>query len=173
MLPILIEAASLIREQDRTVSFILPVAPTLDATAMSELVHRSELPVRIVTGDTYGAIQACDLALAVSGTVTLETAILGAPMIVIYRMSRLSYLLARALIHVPYVGMPNVIAGRSIVPELLQDEATADRISKEALSLLREPRRLEQQKRELSTIADSLGQPGVADRVAWLVLDLI
>ncbi len=128
------------------------------------------LPIRVVQGDTYGVMQACDLLLAASGTVTLEAAILQTPMIIVYKLSSLTYHLARQLVRLSHVGLPNLIAGRTIVPELLQDEAREDLVATRAVSLLQNPEALGRQCRELAQIRGMLGEPGVASRVADLVI---
>lgn len=170
LLPLLLEAAVSIRQRLPNTTFLLPVAESVDRQELASILDRWKLPVRLVSGDTYGVIRACDLLLTASGTVTLEAAILGTPMIIIYRVSALTYYAGRHMIRVKYVGLPNLIAGRIIVPELLQWEARAERVAGEALALLNSPDRLRRQREELATIRSKLGTPGVADRVADLVL---
>lgn len=173
LLPLLLDTAQMLLDHDPHLSFLLPVAPTLEVRLIEELTSCRRLPLRIVSGDTYGVIRSCDLILTASGTVTLEAAILGTPMVVVYKVSDLSYYAGRRLIRVRHVGLPNLIAGSPIVPEILQNEARPERIAAEALALLKQPERLEQQRRALSLIRDQLGEPGVANRVARLVLNLI
>jgi lipid-A-disaccharide synthase len=173
LLPPLLGAASILMRRIPNLSFLLPVASTLDAGLISGMAAERDVPVQVVSNDTHGVIRACDLVIAASGTVTMETAILGTPMIIIYKVSGISYHLGRSLIRVKHVGMPNVIAGRQIVPELLQDDATPERIAEEALTFLKNPDRLDRQRRELALLSDCLGEPGVADRVAQLVLELM
>ena len=127
--------------------------------------------MRLVRGDTYGVVRACDLLLTVSGTATLEAAILGTPMIITNRVSDLSYHLGRRLIKVKHIGLPNLIAGRQIVPEFVQQNARPELIAGEALKFLEQPERLHEQQRQLGLIRASLGEPGVAERVARLVLE--
>ncbi len=173
LLPLMLGAGRLIHSQQPDASFLLPVASSLNPDPIRVRAAASGLPVRIVSDDAYGAIRACDLVIAASGTVTLETAILGTPMIITYKVSGLTYHLGRNLIRVKHVGMPNVIAGRRIVPELLQNEAVPERIASEALAFLRAPQRLEEQRRELRAIRGHLGTAGVARRVARLALELM
>ena len=173
LLPTLLETAAVLHERIPQLTFLLPVAASLDAEEIAAQAGRWQLPLRIVPGDTYGVIRAADLLLTTSGTVTLEAAILGTPMIIIYRVSNLTYYAGRHLIKVRHVGLPNLVAGRSIVPELLQQEATTERIAAEALSHLQQPELLQRQRRELNDIRRQLGEPGVAARVAQLVLQEI
>ncbi len=146
LLPLFLDAAEVLREHLPNVSFIIPVAPSLHAPSFETALRDRNLPVRLVTGDTYGVVRACDLLLTVSGTATLEAAILGAPMIIVNRVSDLSYYLARHLIRVSYIGLPNLVAGRQIVPELVQNDAQPELIAAEALDLLEHPERLERQR---------------------------
>lgn len=170
VLPVLMQAARLLHGVLPDISFLLPAAPSLDCELLKKEIASLDVPVRIVSGDTYGAIRASDLVLATSGTVTLETAILGTPMIIVNRVSNFTYYAGRNLIRVKYVGLPNLVAGRSIVPELLQEEARPELIAREALKLLADPERMEAQSRELALLRSRLGPAGVADRVARLVL---
>ena len=152
------------------VSFIIPVAPSLDSAFFDTALAHRGLPVRLVKGDTYGVIRACDLLLTVSGTATLEAAILGTPMIIVNRVSDLSYHLGRHLIRVKYIGLPNLIAGHQIVPELVQNDAQPQLLAAQAVALITDPDRLERQRQDLGRIKSKLGETGVAERVAQLVL---
>ncbi len=170
LLPILMESAARIGEQRPDVDFILPLAPTADPVLIESSIGKCTVPVKTVRGDTYGVIRACDLIITASGTVTLEAAILGTPMIITYKVSNLSYYTGRHLIRVDRVGLPNLIAGKMIAPELLQHEANPARLTKEAMDLLNDAARLARQRADLGGIRGLLGEPGVADRTASLVL---
>lgn len=169
-LPLLLATASLIARQVPGVSFIIPVAPTLDEASFRSATAGFGVPLQLIKGDAHGVMAASDLILTASGTVTLEAAILETPMVLFYKIAPLTYPLARRLVKAPWVGLPNLIAGHSIVPELIQDEATPARLAAEAVALLRHPQRLEAQREELSRIGEQLGIPGVSERVARLVL---
>ncbi len=174
LLPTLLDAASIIQGELPEVSFILPVASTLSEDVLRNRIRDcASVPVQLVSGDTWGVISACDLILTASGTVTLEAAILGTPMVIFYRVSKLSEPIGRLLIRSPYAGLPNLIAGRAIAPELIQDDASPQRLAETALSLLREPRRLEAQRDALARVRAQLGEGGAADRVARLALELV
>jgi lipid-A-disaccharide synthase len=170
LLPLLLDAAALIGRKMPAVTFLLPVAAGLDRHAIESEISRRKMSVQVVSGDTYGVIRSCDLILTASGTVTLEAAILGTPMIIIYKVSGLTYYAGRHLIRVNFVGLPNLIAGRRVVPELLQQDAKAERIATEAMALLANPEKLNQQRKDLAAVVDQLGESGVAQRVAALVL---
>jgi lipid-A-disaccharide synthase len=172
LLPLLVRSAGILLREFPDISFLIPVAPTLDSRIIEDALTHADLPVRIVAGDTYGVIGACDLIITASGTVTLEAAILETPMIVVYKLSKFSYHVARHLVRVKYAALPNLIAGRRIVPELIQDEANERRVVQEAGALLRDSGRLGEQREALSDIRPLLGRSGVADRVAKLVVGL-
>jgi lipid-A-disaccharide synthase len=167
-----LDAADIIRRSLPDATFVIPVAPSLHPGLFEAALSNRELPARLVSGDTYGVVRACDLLVTVSGTATLEAAILGAPMVIVNRVSDLSYYLGRHLIRVSFIGLPNLIAGHQIVPELVQHDARPDRIAAAALNLLEHPERLEQQRQDLGQIRNRLGKVGVADRVARLVLGI-
>ncbi|MHC1743760.1 MAG: lipid-A-disaccharide synthase [Syntrophobacteraceae bacterium] len=171
LLPLMLDSAELIRERLPGVHFLLPVAQSIDRETISREVRRRNLPIRIVSGDTYGAMRASDLLITASGTVTLEAAILGTPMVITYRVSDFSYFVGRRFVKVDLAGLPNLIAGRIIAPELLQHDAKPELLARTALSFLESPARLAEAKRDLLGIRGALGSPGVAERVARLVLE--
>ncbi len=173
LLPVLIASAAIIHKQLPDVSFIIPVAPSLEMASLREIIAAGGLDPCLVSGDTYGVMCACDLLLTVSGTATLEAAILGTPMIITNRVSSLSYYLGRHLIKVKYIGLPNLIAGYPLVPEFVQEQAKPELIAASAIDLLEHPHRLQAQRRELGLIKTRLGGPGVAERVAELALGMI
>jgi lipid-A-disaccharide synthase len=115
-------------------------------------------------------MRASELMLIASGTATLEATCLGTPMVILYKMSHLSWMVLRRLVKLERSGLPNIIAGREIVPELLQSEVQTDRITEIALDLLHHPEQRESQRAELRKVYEQLGTPGAAERVAQLVL---
>lgn len=168
---LLMDSAAIVARKLPEAKFLLPVAPSLNPERIKAYAANWDLPVRIVSGDTYRVIRACDLILTASGTVTLESAILGTPMVITNRVSRLSGEIAKRLIRVKWVGLPNLIAGRQVVPEFVQDNARPELIAAEATSLLRQRDRLEEQRVEFAKMRESLGQPGISERVAKLILE--
>ena len=134
-----------------------------------------EHPVKILCREnsTYDIIHISDLVLVSSGTATLETALLNTPMILVYRLSLLSYALGRLLIRVPYIGLVNLVAGKKIVPELIQYQASPEKIASLALEVLRDLKRRESMRRELRKIREKLGDPGSSARAAEVVAEMI
>ena len=171
LLDILMDAGRIISQSLPAAGFIMPMAPSLDPVEIEKRVARWSLPVRIVSGDTYGVIKACDLILTASGTVTLEAAILETPMIILYKLSKLSTQIGRFLIRAGFAGLPNLIAGREIAPEFVREEPTGPRLAECAVRLLTNPGLLNEQKLMLGKIHGELGAPGISARVARLVLE--
>jgi lipid-A-disaccharide synthase len=168
----LLEAARIL-STDHDLVPVIPLAPTLVPSDLDSAAGRDELDsVRIITGDTYSILASSELALVASGTATLETALLGCPMVIAYRVSALTYALGRLLVRgVDYVGMPNILAGRRLVPELLQRQVTPSNLVRAAEPLLTEPIRSEICA-ELRSLRGLLGPTKATERVAAMALDI-
>ncbi len=172
-LPILLRAASLLAAPRPNLRLLLALAPTLDHQAVGATVAASGLQVGVLPDRTYEVMRAADLLLAVSGTVTLEAAILGTPMLITYRLAALSWLLARLLIRVRFIGLPNLLANEGIVPELIQFDATPERLATVAEEILGSPERQTRMRAALAGVRGRLGMPGAAERAAREVLALL
>jgi len=155
------------------VEFVVALAPTLSRALAEPLTAGRRVPLPLIEGDAYNLISASDLVLTASGTATLEVALLERPMVIMYRTSPLTYLAARALVHVPWIGMPNLIAGRRVVPELIQRAARAETIAAEADAILSDPERARGIRADLAAVNRALGEAGAADRAADLALALL
>jgi lipid-A-disaccharide synthase len=166
----MLDAAARIRMQITTAQFILPLAETLQPADVEEALKAASLPVRLVQRQTYEVMQAADVLLVASGTATLEAALVGTPMVIAYKAHLLTYLLARLLMRVSSIGLPNVIAGRAIVPELWQFNVTAANLAAQALALLTQPERATTMRTALAALRSQLGAPGVPERVARGIL---
>jgi lipid-A-disaccharide synthase len=151
--PELIRAARILLK-DRELTFILPASPTCGAVFFEEPLRGS--PIRAIEGEAWDTMAHCDVALAASGTVTVEAALLGAPMVTFYRVTGLSWALGKLLVDVPFYSMVNLIAGRRVVPELMQQAMTGDRIAAETARLLDDAPEREKMKVELANIAAKL-----------------
>jgi lipid-A-disaccharide synthase len=150
---------------------VIALAPTLTASDLRAAAGIDGM--RIIEGDTYSIIAASDLALVASGTATLETALLGCPMVIAYKMSAVSYILGRLLVTgVEFIGMPNILAGRQIVPELIQWEVTPSNLVSAAEPMLAEPLHSETAA-ALKALRHNLGAPGAAARVAAMALEMM
>ena len=154
-LPILLEAVKLIRQR-HSVTFVLPLPAGfgLENTRFWKPVQAES--IKVIEGHTWDALAQAELALAASGTVTIEGAMLGTPMVTFYRVNALSWYLQRWRVQTPFLTMVNLVAGRLVVPELIQDQMTADRIASEALRLLEEPEAMQTMRAGLAEVAKML-----------------
>jgi len=155
------------------VTLLLGLADTADRQMAAAAAGHVGVPARVIQGRTPEVMRAADFLLAVSGTVTLEAAILGTPMLITYRVGRVSGWLARALIRVRFAGLPNLIAGEAIVPELLQGDATSERLASTALGIMRSAPRQAAMRDALADVRRRLGTPGAVERAAREVLVLL
>lgn len=167
----MIEAAGRLA-QERDVQFVLIRASTIERGELERAAAGASATVRIAEGDGYDTLAAADLVWVASGTATLEAGLLQKPMVIAYRLSPLSYWLGRLLVRVEHIGMVNIIAGERVVPELIQDEVTADRIVAETRRMLR-PEVNRSVVRKLAAVRHRLGPPGAPGRVADMALALL
>lgn len=128
--------------------------------------------IEVWSGRTHEVMVAADAALVASGTATLETALLGTPMVVCYRVSRITELMVRLLAHGRFISLPNIVAGRAVVPEVLQEEVTGERLAAETRKLLEDPVAALAQRAAFKDLRARLGEPGVGRRAAQAVLDV-
>ncbi|HEY3487299.1 MAG TPA: lipid-A-disaccharide synthase [Gammaproteobacteria bacterium] len=174
LLPTLISAAEKIRDHMAdAVQFVLPVAPTLDTAELKKKIGPHGIDIRLITGRTYDAINASDIAITASGTATLEIALLQTPMIVIYKVSPLSYAILRRLITVPQIALANIVAGRQIVPELIQSAATPDNIAQAAVRQLTDTAYHQRIKQDLAVVKHNLGILDGIQEMTVLILKLL
>ncbi len=173
LLPMILAAARQLARQFEGVQFLLFQAPSVADEALHGQLANSGLNVHIVRGQDYNALHCCDAVMTVSGTATLETALLGVPMAIIYRLAPLSYWLGRMLVSIPYIGLPNILAGRSIVREFIQHEATPENIAGEIEKILRESEYATAIRRDLQGIREVLGERNGSLELARLAADML
>jgi lipid-A-disaccharide synthase len=173
LLPEMLRAAEILAQKIQNLQFILPLADTLEEKTVGDIVSGFTIKVKVISGQTYDAVSCCDLAIVASGTATLETALLGVPMIIIYKISPLSYFIGKLIVNVKNIGLANIIAGKTVVPELIQGKANAQSIAAEAVAILTSVERKKEMMNELAEIRAKLGKPGAAIRAAQLVLDML
>jgi lipid-A-disaccharide synthase len=174
-LPIMINAARILHRKIDYVKFLISLAPEVKRTYVEGIIkkHKIAFAFELVADSSEKVFERSTLVVAASGTVTLEAAISGTPMVIIYKVSPISYWVGRAMIKVKHVGLANLIAGRKIVPELLQKEASPIRISDTVFEMLGDPSGLERVRLELLNIRDLLGGPGASERVADIALGMM
>lgn len=169
LLPIMISAAKVLSEKLKNIQFVIAKHPDLPSKFYEDVVSGSSLDIRIVEGDTYDVLASADMAIVASGTATLECAIIGTPLIIVYKASLLTYLLYKIVIRTPFLGLVNIIAGKEVAPELLQFDATAENVASETIEILGDKNRLQSIREDLKTIRDSLGKSGASKRAAEIV----
>jgi lipid-A-disaccharide synthase len=174
ILPDLAAAARLIRRDIPGAQFVVARAPHLDDD-LFDAVRADDAGARftLVEGDTDTVLASADVALTASGTATVQAALHDTPMVVVYRMAPLSYQLARRLVRLDTIGMVNLIAGETIVPELVQEAFTPDAVAREAISMLTDRDRAVRIRAGLATVRSRLGGPGASRRAAAAILRLV
>lgn len=173
LLPPMLTAAALLQKAIPKVQFILPVAPGISGPDLHSILNSAPAPITVVNGFNYDAMALSNLIITASGTATLEAAILGKPMVILYKVSFLTSLVARAMIRVKHIGLVNLVAGKEIAKELLQGEVNPERIAEEALRLLKDPALYERTVEAMAEVRRNLGKPGAAGRAASIVLSLL
>lgn len=173
LLPSMLAAAAIIQKEMPSVGFLLPLAAGLDKKRVQEAVAQQGIPVRIVEDGFYDVLNIVDFAVVVSGTATLETAMMGKPMVIVYKVTPLTYLIGRLLIRVESIGLANIVAGKKVVPELIQGDASPERIAAESLRVLKSPQRMEEIRSDLGRVRHKLGETGAARRVAELAYGMM
>jgi lipid-A-disaccharide synthase len=172
LLPVIIAAAAKLKERFPDIQFILPLASTLHEDDIVPLLAAANLEVAITRERIHDMVRACDAVISVSGTVTLEIALVGTPMVIIYKLSPLTYQLAKRLVKVPNIGLCNIVAGETVVRELVQDQANPEEIAAEIGTLLTDPTYHDEIVRKLGEVQAKLGRGGASINVARIALEL-
>ncbi len=173
LLPTMVQAADILSEQIPGIRFAIPVASSVDRTLVESIVERGTARFLILADGLRDVLDEAALVITASGTVTLEAAIAGTPMIIVYKVSPFSYWVGKRLIRVEHIGMANLVAKRRIVPELIQHEASAEKIAHQALQMLRDKKGLVEIRCKLRQVAQSLGTPGASKRAAEAAIRLL
>lgn len=171
LLPPMIDGVRILR-RDRDVDAFVIRASTIPFAALQRLIDSSGLSIRIVESDGRDALAGADVSVSSSGTATLEAAVLGVPVVVVYKLSPATYLLAKLLVKLPYFSLVNIVAGKYVVPELLQDAVKGEAIAR-AVKELVEPDRYRNVLRELALVRAALGGKGASRRAAEKIATLV
>ncbi len=173
LLPIMARAAKLIKSRMPDTQFVIAKYPDLAIGMYEKAVLNSGADIKIAGGDAYNIVASADFAIVASGTATLETAIIGTPLIIIYKVKLLTYIAYNFVSRLRYLGIVNIIAGREAAPELLQYNVTPEKISEKVVSLLSDGEKLEQMRKDLAGVKRSLGPPGACLRSAGAVMTFL
>lgn len=174
ILPVMLKSAQLLdRKFSGDISFFLPLAETIDKKAVDEFLSGCPLKIEIVREGVYPEIKGADAVIVASGTATLETALLGTPMVVLYRVSPFTYFAGKFLVNVKCISLVNIIAGRIIVPELIQDDMDPQKIASEVSSIIEDPKRAARIRVGLEQVRARLGQAGASARAARIACGLL
>jgi lipid-A-disaccharide synthase len=173
LMPSIIDAAGKLEEKIPGIQFVLPLAPTIDRRCVEDFIHPTGLKIKVIEDGIYDTMKAARAVIAASGTVTLEAAIIGVPMIIVYKVSKLSYLVGKIMVRVSHIGLVNLVAGRRIVPELVQEEVNGRRIAEEVHKIIVDEKFSRTMKNELEGVKNKLGGPGASARVAEIVCQMV
>ena len=171
MLPEILKASSLIKGKYPSVQFLLPLSQSIEEDYLKNFITSDYSYIKIVKGKNYDVMKVSDLLITKSGTSTLEAAIIGTTMIIVYKTSITSYYLAKALVNVTYAGLPNLLAGKEAAPELLQHKMNAKNIAEKTIYFLEKKDGLEQMREEFKNIKYSLGEQGASKRTASIIIN--
>mgnify|MGYP000713131353 CR=1 FL=1 len=172
-LPVMLDSARLLVSRHPDLHFVLPLAPTLSRAPIDALLTGSALPITLIEGQACNAIRAADAVLTSSGTATLETALIGTPMVIIYIIAPLNYAIMNRMIRIPDIGLVNIVAGHRIAPEYLQRAATPEVLSEELHCLLTDRDRADVMRLQFDDVREAMGPGGASQRVARLIGSLL
>jgi len=173
LLPDILAAAGLLHQQFPKLQFLLPLASTLEEDDLAPYLAAARLPITIVRERIHELIRACDAVVSVSGTVTLEIALVQTPLVIIYKLSPITYRIARRLVKVDHIGLCNIVAGETVADELIQDDASPERIAAKISRYLLHPDLAEASRARLGLVRQRLGGGGADRRVASLIFSML
>ncbi|MZH02563.1 MAG: lipid-A-disaccharide synthase [Nitrospinae bacterium] len=173
LLDVMIQASEKIKNELGSCQFLLPVADSIDPDLLRQRLGANRLNIQLIEGEPYDVMNSCDMLIIASGSATLEAGILGCPMVIIYKLNPLTYLLAKLLVDAPLVGLVNIVAEEEVVPELIQGKVTADNICNEVLAVLQNPEKEKAVRERLHNIKSTLGDPEVMKSVAKRIADVM
>jgi len=173
LLATIMDAALLLRKHYPELQFIMPLASSLSNADIAPFIGSNPLDIRVVEGNIYDVMQVCDAIISVSGTVTLEAALMGVPMVIIYRVSPLTYAVGKRLIKVDHIGICNIVAGERVVRELIQDDAEPGWIAAEIGRILSDEAYAREMRAKLADVKAKLGVGGGSARVAKLLVEMV
>jgi len=173
MLPVMLAAAEQLQVSFPGIQFVLPQADSISDVLLQTYLKSSNINVTVVKNQPYDVIQCCDAVMTTSGTATLEISLLTVPMVIVYKLAPSTYWLGRWLVNIPFIGLPNIVAGKAIVKELIQHEATPKNLAVEVQRILSDVQYAAQMRENLSQVKQLLGQGGGSKNMAELALEML
>jgi len=173
MLPVMLAAAEQLQVSFPGIQFVLPQADSISDALLQTYLKSSNINVTVVKNQPYDVIQCCDAVMTTSGTATLEISLLTVPMVIVYKLAPSTYWLGRWLVNIPFIGLPNIVAGQAIVKELIQHEATPKNLAVEVQRILSDVQYAAQMRENLSQVKQLLGQGGGSKNMAELALEML
>lgn len=173
LLPVMMKSAEILARGYPELQCLLALAPTIDFELVQSLIAKSSVRIKIIRDEIYGVLSSCDIAIVTSGTATLETAIIGIPMVIVYSVSPITYWGGRIVIKVPYIGLANLVAGENVVPEVIQNEVTPERLAHEVDVILEDEIVRGNMIRRLKEIKGRLGSGGASERTAEIAFEIM
>lgn len=172
-LPVMVKTAEILAARYPDLQCLLPIASSIPHGLISPFIKDSPVPIKTSEGKTYLCLAACDLALVTSGTATLETAIMEVPMIVVYKLSPLSFWIGKRVVKVPFISLVNLVAERMVVPELIQDQVNPQRLVQESLAILENGNERVNMIKDLKKVKERLGEGGASAKAAQMAVEMI
>jgi lipid-A-disaccharide synthase len=173
MLPVMLEAAEKLAVADASLQFLLPQADSVSDELLYSFLQSARVDVKVVKQQIYDVIQCSDAIMTTSGTASLEVALLGVPMLIAYRLSPFSYWLGKQLVKIPFIGLPNIIAGKAVVKELIQHDLSAENVVIEIERLLNDQAYRDACLQGLQRVKTLLGEGGGSRNMAVLALEML
>lgn len=173
LLPVILDAAEILMRRLPNVRFVINQASSVSDELLGAHLQNSPLAIQSIKGRNYDVLQCCDAVITVSGTATLEVALAGVPMAIIYKVTPITYFLGRLLISIPFIGLPNILAGRSIVREFIQHQANAENIAGEIGRIIEDQAYAGQMRQDLQEVKSVLGDSGGSTKLARLAAEML
>ena len=170
LFPLMLDAAEALSKKENC-QFFIPRASTIPKEFLLSFIGKRNISFEITEGHQYDLMQICDVCVASSGTATLETALMELPTVLVYKLAPLTWILANLLVHVKYAGLPNLLMGREVTPELLQDKATPENVTEILQKWITDENARQENISEIRKVRKALGSGGAVNRTARLILE--
>jgi lipid-A-disaccharide synthase len=173
MLPVMLTAAQQLRDKFPGIQFLLPQADSIPDALLVEHLKAAQLKITVIKSKPYDVIECCDAIMTTSGTASLEIALLGIPMVIAYKLAPLTYWLGKRLVKTPYIGLPNIMLGKAAIVELIQSDASAQKLAAEIEKILTDEEYASRIREDLALVKHQLGEGGGSKNMASLALKML